>query len=335
MQFNIADAHVGALLLAGRVADALEVADRVRRQAADLPGAAQLLGSAVAGRAALGAGRLDTAGVTLHAAAEGLAASHAIGWGYRYHIPSVTALAMRGPTGDAAASLAALDKQRLFRSLDYERDLARAWLVAGQGAVTEAITIARSAAEKASGNGQFAVEVVCLQTATQFGDRTCALRLVALESIVEGPRVALAARFAVALRDGAAAELASVSEGFEQLGDLVAAVDAAAHAALAYRSQDLRGSALSCSARADALAAQCGARTPALRRATEPLPLTEREAEIVMMIGEGLSNRAIAERLTVSVRTVESHIYRAMSKTVTTSRDELAALIPSHRARMK
>ncbi len=31
MRFNIADAHVGALLLAGRVADALEVADRVRR----------------------------------------------------------------------------------------------------------------------------------------------------------------------------------------------------------------------------------------------------------------------------------------------------------------
>ena len=120
------------------------------------------------------------------------------------------------------------------------------------------------------------------------------------------------------------------------MGDLVAAVDAAAHAALAYRSQDLRGSALSCSARADALAAQCGGvSTPALRRATDPLPLTEREAEIVMMIGEGLSNRAIAERLTVSVRTVESHIYRAMSKTVTTSRDELAALIPSHRARMK
>ena len=46
-----------------------------------------------------------------------------------------------------------------------------------------------------------------------------------------------------------------------------------------------------------------------------------------MMIGEGLSNRAIAERLTVSVRTVESHIYRAMAKTGTTSRDELAGLL--------
>ena len=55
------------------------------------------------------------------------------------------------------------------------------------------------------------------------------------------------------------------------------------------------------------------------------MPLTDREAEIVMLIGEGLSNRAVAERLTLSVRTVESHIYRAMLKTGTTSRDELAA----------
>ena len=56
-------------------------------------------------------------------------------------------------------------------------------------------------------HGQFAAEVVCLQTATQFGDRTSAPRLRELESIVEGPRVGLAARFAVALRDGDAAEL--------------------------------------------------------------------------------------------------------------------------------
>ena len=137
-----------------------------------------------------------------------------------------------------------------------------------------------------------------------------------------------------ALRDGDAAELAAVSEEFERMGDLVAAVDAAAHAALAYRSQDLRGSALGCATRADALAEQCGgAGLPALRQASEPLPLTDREREIVMLIGEGLSNRAVAERLTLSVRTVESHIYRAMSKTGTTSRDELAALLPRRGAR--
>ena len=69
MRFNIADAHVSALLLAGRIADALDVAERVRQQAADLPGAAQLLGAAVAGRAALGAGRLDSACALLEQAA--------------------------------------------------------------------------------------------------------------------------------------------------------------------------------------------------------------------------------------------------------------------------
>ena len=52
------------------------------------------------------------------------------------------------------------------------------------------------------------------------------------------------------------------------MGDLVAAIDAAAHAAIAYRRQDLRGSALGCSTRAEALAEQCGgASTPALRQA--------------------------------------------------------------------
>ena len=330
MRFNIADAEVGALLLAGRIDDARHVADRIRLQADNLPGAAQLLGPAVGGRAELGAGNLHTARLLLKQASDGLSISHPIGWGYRYGFPYVTALAVSGATDEAEAVLAALDKvQRTFRSLDYEQSVARAWAAAGQGAVTEAIAVLISAAEAARTTGRFAAEVLCLQTATQFGDRTCAPRLADLEAIVEGPRVGVAARFAAALRDGAAAELSAVSEDFEHIGDLVAAVDAAAHAALAYRRQDKRGSALGCSTRADALAAQCGGvRTPALRLASESLPFTDREAEIVMLIGEGLSNRAVAERLTLSVRTVESHIYRAMMKAGVSSRDELAALLP-------
>ena len=115
------------------------------------------------------------------------------------------------------------------------------------------------------------------------------------------------------------------------MGDLVAAVDAAAHAATGYRRQGLGGSAFGCSTRADALAQRCGdAITPALRQASERLPLTDREREIVMLIADGLSNREIAERLSLSVRTVESHIYRAMAKTGTTSRDELANLLRRH-----
>ncbi|HTM85630.1 MAG TPA: helix-turn-helix transcriptional regulator, partial [Mycobacterium sp.] len=187
MSFNIADAHVGALLLAGRVSDAVEAAERVSRQAEHLPGAAQSLGVAVAGLAALGAGRLDTACLLLEQAAAGLSASHAIGWGYRYLVPGMTALAMRGATDEAAAALAALDEMRRpFRLLDYDRSLARAWVAAGQGAVSEAIAFVRSAAEIAAAKGQFASEVLCLQTAAQFGDSAGAARLRELEAVVEG-----------------------------------------------------------------------------------------------------------------------------------------------------
>jgi len=302
----------------------------VRLQAADLPGAAQLLGAAVAGRAALGAGRLDTACLLLQQAAAALSASgYAIGWGYRYHVACATGLAMRGSTHEAATALSSLDKlRRSLRLLDYERSLARAWVAAGQGAISEAIAIAVSAAQTAAANGRFAAEVVCLQTASQLGDHSGAHRLRDLEAIVEGPRVGLAARFATALHDGDPAELAAVSEGFEQMGDLVAALDAAAHAAVEYRRQNLRGSTLACATRADALADSCGGIiTPALRQARERLPLTDREREIVMLIGQGLSSRAVAARLTLSVRTVEGHIYKAMVKTGTASREELAALL--------
>jgi DNA-binding CsgD family transcriptional regulator len=305
------------------------VADRIRGQADELPGAAELLGAAVAGRAALGAGDLRTACVLLQRAAQGLSASHAAGWGYRYRVAHASALAIRGSSDEAVAALRGLDGvARQFRQLEFERGLAKAWVAASQGAVSEAIAIVSTVAEASRVAGRFAEEVMCLQTAAQFGAQTGGPRLRELEAIVEGPRAGLAARFADALRDGDGAELAVLSEGFERIGDLVAAVDAAAHAAIAHRRRDKRGSALSCSTRADTLAAQCGAATPALRQGTEALPLTDRETEIVMLIGEGLSNRAIAERLTLSPRTVESYVYRAMVKTDTKSRDELAALMP-------
>jgi DNA-binding CsgD family transcriptional regulator len=330
MRFNIADAHVSALLLAGQMADGFEVAQRVYKQGAEMPGAAQLLGTAIAGQAALCAGLLDSACALLGKAAPALSASgNAMGWGFRYHIPYATALAIRGATDEAAAVLAALDKiRRPWRMLDYERSLARAWVAAGQGAVTEAITTMLAAAETAAAKGQFAAEVVCLQTAVQFGDHSVAPRLTELESIVEGPRVKVAARFAAALAGADAPALEEVSAEFEQMGDLVAAVDAAAHACSAFRHNDRRGSALGCSARADALAQRCGGiSTPALREVSEPLPLTAREREIVRLLGSGFSTREVAERLFLSGRTVEGHVYKAMTKTGSATRDELIRLI--------
>jgi DNA-binding CsgD family transcriptional regulator len=334
----ITDAHANALLLSGRVAEAEDVSVLMRQRSADFPGAPfSQVAVALAGRVALGAGRLDTA-CSLLESALGLetAWNKSTGFRYRYQISLTTALAMRGLTDEAGAARKTLEDHRhpSWRYLDYEYAIAQAWVAAAQGAVSEAIATVLAAAETAHDNGQFAAEVMCLQTATQFGDRSSGPRLRQIESIVEGPRAGTAARFAEALHAGDGGELAAVSKEFETMGDLIAAIDAAAHAAIVYRRRDLRGSAFGCSTRAESLADQCGgAHTPALRRAAERLPLTDREREVVMLLGEGLSNRDIAARLTVSIRTVENHIFKAMAKTGTANRDELAALLPRRHER--
>jgi DNA-binding CsgD family transcriptional regulator len=329
----ITDAESSALLLSGQIAEAQRPAELMRQRALDLPEPQFLMiARALKGRAALGAGRVDTACSVLGPLVDELLASgETNGWGYRCQLPRTIALAMRGVTDEATAELARLEGcyHPGWQYLGYERGLAHAWVSAAQGAVTEAIATVLSAAETARAKGQFAAEVMCLQTATQFGDGSSAPRLGELAAIVEGPRVGVTARFATALAVGDAAELAAVSEDFEQMGDLIAALDAAAHAALAHRRADRKGSAMTCSARADELATRCGgAVTPALRQASERLPLTDREREILMLIGQGLPTRAIADRLTLSVRTVEGHIYRAMTKTGAAHRDELAAMLP-------
>ncbi|HEX2285079.1 MAG TPA: LuxR C-terminal-related transcriptional regulator [Mycobacterium sp.] len=332
LRLVIADGHIGALLQSGLTGQASDVADLVQKQAARFADAAKPYGAAFVGRTSLGAGRLDTACSLLGSALGAIIASgETIGWRYRFQIPYTIALAMRGVTDQAVTALDALEQQRHpgWRMLDYEVGLAKAWVAASQGAVSEAISSVLSAAEKSRTNGQFAAEVLCLQAATQFGDHSSAARLRELVAIVEGPRVGLAARFVEALAAGDGAELAVVSEEFERMGDLVAAVDAAAHAATAHRRRGLRGCALGCAVRAEALARQCGgARTPALLRVAEPLPLTDRQREIVVLLGDGLSSRAVAERLNVSVRTVEGHIYRAMERTGVDNRNDLAALLP-------
>ncbi len=68
---------------------------------------------------------------------------------------------------------------------------------------------------------------------------------------------------------------------------------------------------------------------PTPRPAELPDGLTEREAEVLGLIAEGLSNQEIAGRLFVSEATVKTHINRIFAKT--RSRDRTAAAAYAHR----
>lgn len=55
--------------------------------------------------------------------------------------------------------------------------------------------------------------------------------------------------------------------------------------------------------------------------------LTWRERETVDLVAEGLSNRAIAGRMGVSVRTIEGHLNHVFAKLGIESRTELVRLV--------
>jgi DNA-binding NarL/FixJ family response regulator len=63
--------------------------------------------------------------------------------------------------------------------------------------------------------------------------------------------------------------------------------------------------------------------TPRHRGHRQPDVLTQRETEILTLIGRGLSNNEIADSLTISIKTVKSHISRLLSKLSARDRAQL------------
>jgi DNA-binding NarL/FixJ family response regulator len=55
--------------------------------------------------------------------------------------------------------------------------------------------------------------------------------------------------------------------------------------------------------------------------------LSQREREVAQLLGEGLSNRAIAERLVLGERTVESHVSAILAKLHLSNRAQIAAFV--------
>ncbi|PBC35514.1 hypothetical protein CJ179_46390 [Rhodococcus sp. ACS1] len=338
LRLHFSELHTRSLRLAGYVHEATDITTRICDEVADVPGWAQGFSALIMGQAELAAGHLSAARRRL----EQRFTSVGIPIGY---IPTIWYCALaqtQAISGDgmsAAETLRALDSwsstEVPYLKPDYF--LTRAWVSAATGSTTQAIALAHQGAAHAAAHGQHAHEVMCLHTATRFGDLTSAERLHVLAGQVDGPRAPAAAGHADALAAGDAVGLLDASKRFEEMGDLLSAGDAAAHAATAYRHQGRNGSALAAATRAQRLAGTCGgASTPALREAQQPSPLTARQREIITLAAQGLTNKEIADKLTLSVRTIEGHLYRASLKTGAAGRDHLGATLtgePTHHER--
>src|SRR5262249_28884041 len=141
--------------------------------------------------------------------AEMASSFHVVNSFHRFCLLRAQALARYGDVdgADRALNTARTHRHPAYVYVRSTELLTQAWLAAVRSRPTEARGLAREAAEFARGHDQFAREVWCLQTAVQFDDTDAADRLAELATRVEGPRAAVAARYAAALSADDAGEL--------------------------------------------------------------------------------------------------------------------------------
>jgi predicted ATPase/DNA-binding CsgD family transcriptional regulator len=175
--------------------------------------------------------------------------------------------------------------------------------------------LAESSADPQAASSFFRKAVACLQP-----DRDSTLLPVALIGQAgliarRDPATALkvvAAAWAVRARNGG--EFAPFFRAFAERARSTAANGVASEADRLWKD----GSRLTVD---DAIALAFGATRP---RASRPLGVSERELDVVRLVANGLSNKEIAARLHLSVRTVESHVRHALTKTGLINRTQLA-----------
>ncbi len=267
-------------------------------------------------------GRLRTAVRWLYEAAAGVPAAR-----FAFTVPLVSELAVAlaglGELARAHEVFAEGGVQESVGLLAGWREPARVWLAGVGGRVTEAERIALDAADDGTSHGH---RVGALHAAVRLGVTGAVTDLLA--DLTAGREVALAALYSAhgaALAAHDPDGLDDVAERFADLGLLLCAAEAAAQASAAHRVAGHVGSAGGSASRARAWAERCeGAATPALDLLEGSVDLTRREMEIASLAASGLTSKAIAGQLVVSVRTVDNVLRAVYAKLGVSGRGDLA-----------
>ncbi|MFJ2946046.1 LuxR C-terminal-related transcriptional regulator [Streptomyces sp. NPDC087226] len=196
------------------------------------------------------------------------------------------------------------------------------------GAACRALEVVQRAAARP------ATALTALHLAVRVADAPrAAVRAATLAAGAHSELMRLQADHVAALTRADGEALEDVSSRFRTMGAVAPAAEAAAQAAEVYRKDGRRrASRLARAASARLLAESgCGlvpwAAPREHRQPDRTAPLTSREREVAALAAGGLSNRDIAERLVVSVRTVENHLYRVYEKLGITARSDLGGAL--------
>jgi len=255
----------------------------------------------------------------------------------QYFLEAVTAL-----EGDALTRGCAVDHLRYTRALTLRPDMPGAlppgalyavehgFLSAAVEAATGEMSYARSlalgAARRGLATGHVANAVFALYEAARHGAAPAADELARDLPPLEGELLPVLVAAVAALADRDHARLEDVSGRLEELGCLLHAAELAAAAATAAAGQGLTTAAARLRTRAQELAEHCDGACTELMRNPVGDGLTTREREVAGFAARGLTDVEIAARLSVSRRTVETHLYRVYAKLGVSGRRDLAPL---------
>jgi DNA-binding CsgD family transcriptional regulator len=316
-----------ALVFGGRVPEALELFDLFL----SVPGMPPELRSNLnmyRGRFLLFQGRVASAVRCLKDAAVGLRTDLEYGpWCLALLAEGEALLGHSAAAGTArreALSVGGNDGLAFF--VDVRRALA--WVHAQAGQLTDAIAELWEAADLAHARGQRCFEMIILNDLLRLGAADAAARTKAVADVVDGPLGEAVGRHAQAVISQRGTELELAATSFVHVHHLMVASELWAAASEAYRREGLHARSSKAAARSHELASLCeGARIQPAVWPNEVEPLSRRQREVALLAAQGSTNSEIAHALSLSVRTVESHLYAVFAKLGLTARDELSAVL--------
>jgi DNA-binding CsgD family transcriptional regulator len=136
----------------------------------------------------------------------------------------------------------------------------------------------------------------------------------------------LMAEHATAAAEGDPDHLDTVAGAWASAGGYLSAAEAAGLASTRHALAGRPDLAARSAVRAESWLSRCpGAATPGLVGWRSPL--TDREREVAWLAADGLTSREVAERLVVSVRTVDNHLASVYRKVGIAGREQLAAAL--------
>ncbi|MGI5286212.1 LuxR C-terminal-related transcriptional regulator [Nonomuraea polychroma] len=332
-QAQVGAARCLALLLGGALTTAAKAVDLAYREAVETQMAAPVVGmwAIVCGFVAKAQGRVQPAQQALREAIVLLSEHDPLRLRHVYLAELAGAHAMAGDTVQADAWLSRMEGCPAPRGVLFDPwiERNRAWVAAAALDLPSAAGYAVGAAKAAGKAGAPMIEALALFDAARFGAaREVCDRLNQLARDTATPATTAFATVATALATDDAHLLEEGAETLHHLGHLLPAAEAAATAHRIHVGARRRTAAKAALVLARELLAECGgARTPLTDLTGGEASLTARELQVAKLIATGLPARAVADRLGLSLRTVNNHLGRVYAKLGVSGRDALAQVL--------